>query len=280
MFQINWKLKAFIYKVLELFRLKKTFFLIQYYITKRSRINIKEISFMWKSHAESIYKNNCKSLLEVGAGKSLAQNIFFSYHFNNKLEQTAVDIIDMLDFKLFNDASDQIASVLNLKKRGHINNLNELKSKYNITYKAPFKISDLYDTHKYDISVNTTALEHFKIEDIKLYLDNLRRIIKNGGYVSSLIDYTDHYSHTDNQISTFNFLKYSTKDWSKYNNSYLFQNRLRHQDYKKIFTDNKLDIIEEKKGKLSDPPNDISGEFNIKNKDTFVTWGYFLKKID
>ena len=42
MFQINWKLKAFLYKVFQFLKLKKTFYFIQKYITKRSRININE----------------------------------------------------------------------------------------------------------------------------------------------------------------------------------------------------------------------------------------------
>ena len=114
MFQINWKLKAFLYKVFQFLKLKKTFYFIQKYITRRSRVNIPEINPHWKRHEISIKNNGCKNLLEIGAGKSLEQNIYFSYIFNGKLEQTAIDINKMIDFQLFNEASKQISNLLNL----------------------------------------------------------------------------------------------------------------------------------------------------------------------
>ena len=84
MFQINWKLKAFLYKVFQFLKLKKTFYFIQKYITRRSRVNIHEINPHWKRHETSIKNNGCKNLLEIGAGKSLEQNIYFSYKLDQK----------------------------------------------------------------------------------------------------------------------------------------------------------------------------------------------------
>ena len=66
-------------------------------------------------------------------------------------------------------------------------------------------------------------------------MEELKTILKPGGLSSLIIDYSDHYSHADKNISPLNYLKYSDKEWKKYNNQYLFQNRLRHQDYKNIF---------------------------------------------
>ena len=57
MFQINWKLKAFIYKIFDLLKLKITYYFIQKHITKRSLINIEQISKLWLFHSESIKKN-------------------------------------------------------------------------------------------------------------------------------------------------------------------------------------------------------------------------------
>ena len=57
------------------------------------------------------------------------------------------------------------------------------------------------------------------------------------------MDYSNHhshsdrniYNHSDRNISALNYLSYTEKQWKKYNNPYLFQNRLKHQDYKKKF---------------------------------------------
>ena len=75
-----------------------------------------------------------------------------------------------------------------------------------------------------------------------------------------------------------NFLKFSSKDWAKYNNNYLFQNRLRHQDFRKFFLDMNFEIIEEKKSSLGSPPKKISDEFEKNNDETFILWGQFVLK--
>jgi hypothetical protein len=278
MFQINWKLKAILYKLFGFFKLKKIFYLIQKHITKRSKINITEINKFWVFHANAIEENCLKKILEVGSGKSLEQNIYLSYKFDSKINQTAIDINNMLDFKLFNDASTQIASLLKLKNKGEVKNISDLKVKYNINYKAPFKVKEFNNDEKFDICISTTALEHFDILDLQNFLLDLKNVLNDNGYISSLIDYSDHYSHTDRNIGALNFLSYSKKDWEKYNNYYLYQNRLRHQDYKKLFVTNGYEIIKIVKGDVLDPPKKISGCFDICNDETFLEGAYFLTK--
>jgi hypothetical protein len=275
MFQINWKLKALLYKLFGLLKLKRTFYLIQKHITKRSKIDITEVNKLWVFHSDAIKENKSKKILEVGAGKSLEQNIYLSYKFGSRIDQTAIDINNMLDFKLFNDASTQIANILKLKNKGEVNNVSDLKVKYN---KAPFNIKEFNPNEKFDICISTTALEHFNISDLQYYLSDLKKVLNVNGLISSLIDYSDHYSHTDKNIDSLNFLSYSKNDWEKYNNSYLYQNRLRHQDYKKLFIDRGYKIVKIIKGNVTSPNKKISNEFDINNGETFLNWAYFLTK--
>ena len=143
MFQINWKLKALLYKIFDTLKLKTSFYLIQKYITKRSKVKINEVDKSWKFHAENIKKKNVSKILEIGAGKSLAQNIFISYYFNNSIKQTVIDINTMLDFQLFNEANKQISSLLKIEIKNYAENVEQLKQTYNIDYKAPVKIEEL-----------------------------------------------------------------------------------------------------------------------------------------
>ena len=278
MFQINWKLKAILYKLFSFLKLKRTFYFIQKHITKRSRINIAEINKLWVFHSDAIENSKSKKILEVGAGKSLEQNIYLSYKFDSTINQTAIDINYMLDFKLVNDASSQIANLLKLKNKGEVKNISDLKARYNITYIAPFKISEFNTVEKFDICISTTALEHFNVLDLQNYLLDLKKVLNDNGLVSSLIDYSDHYSHTDKNIDALNFLSYSKKEWEKYNSSYLYQNRLRHQDYKKLFIDQEYKILKIVKGSVTNPSKKISDEFDITNDETFLNWAYFLTK--
>ena len=134
MFRINWKIKALLYKIIFAFRLKKTLFFIQKNITRRATVKINEINFYWKHHLKYLQSFNSLSVLEFGAGKSLEQNIYLSYKFDNKLAQTVIDISNMLDIELFNDANTQISNVLKTKVKPQVKSINEIKKFYNIEY--------------------------------------------------------------------------------------------------------------------------------------------------
>jgi len=281
MFQINWKIKSLFYKIFGYFKFKKIFFIIQKLITKRSKININSINNNWEIHANNISKFHANSIIEFGAGKSLEQNIYFSYIFNNRIKQTVIDINKMIDFTLFNEANLQISRILNKEKKYDVKSIEDLKRNYNIEYKAPFNLQKLVNEKKsFDMCINTATLEHLSIDDINLCFGNLKKIIKKNGYISSLIDYSDHYCHTDKNISPLNFLKYSKVEWNKYNNNYLYQNRLRHHEYKKLFENFNFSINQTIKGNLGKSPGKISKEFDEKNNDTFILWGYYLVKND
>ena len=262
MTQINWKTKSTLYKLFEFFRLKRILYFFQKYITKRSKIKIKEIDKSWKFHSEAIKKNDVINLLEVGAGKSLEQNIYLSYLFKNKVKQTVIDINKMLDFDLFNEANKKIANILNLDSKKEVNSFETLQSSYNISYKAPHNLNDIIKNKKsFDMCITTTALEHFTLSDIEDFLLKLKKILRKDGFISSAIDYSDHYSHTDKNIGPLNFLKYTQNNWAKYNNSYLYQNRLRHRDYEKLFIKHNYIIKDNIKGPTQEYQKELKQEF-------------------
>lgn len=280
MFQINWKLKSVIYKILYFFKLKKTLFFIQKKITKRSDIKIDEIIFYWNSHLNHIENNKSVKVLEFGAGKSLVQNIFLSYKTNNKIEQTLIDISEMLDLDLFNKANEQISKILGAERKPFANNFSDLKKNYNISYMAPISLNEIKERKLlFDACISSTALEHFSKKDLEETFTVLKKIVKENGIISALIDYSDHYSHTDKKIDDLNFLQFNDVEWKKYNNSFLFQNRLRHQDYRDLFRKMNYEIVNEEKGNYGKKPEFISNKFSSHNKETFLVWGHFLLKV-
>ena len=278
-FSINWKVKSLIYKILFFFKAQNLLFFIQKKITKRASIEIFEIDNSWKYHLKNLQSYNSREVLEFGAGKSLEQNIFLSYQFNNKLNQTVIDETKMLDIGLFNEANEQVSKILKTEKKLSISSIEEIKKNYNISYSAPCSFEKIMKNKiPFDACISTATLEHFSKSDLENAFKNLKKIIKKDGIISATIDYSDHYNHTDEKIGTLNFLQYDDKSWKKYNTPYLFQNRLRHNDFRDFFLKMNYEILEENKGPIGIPPSTISKDFNENNEETFILWGQFLLK--
>jgi len=277
MFQINWKLKSLLYKILSHLKLNKTLYFIQKYVTRSSNVDINPSIKLWKLHSENIKEHQIKSMLEIGAGKSLEQNIFFSYFFNNSLKQTVIDIKKMIDFDLVNEASIQISKLLNVQKLKSVSSFDDLFNFYNIKYISPCTTQNLIEEKKvFDLCVSTNTLEHFSIKDLRMLFKDLGIVLKKNGYISAIIDYSDHYSHTDRNISELNFLRYSEKQWQNYNNTYLYQNRLRHDDYVKLLNEYKFITHKIIQGNIVKPPENLNEKFDLNNKNNFIPWAYFF----
>lgn len=96
-----------------------------------------------------------------------------------------------------------------------------------------------------DLVVSTSTLEHIPPGPLRRLLNEVRRITAGGGIMSHVIDMADHYAQLDNTINRFNFLRYGKRRWRMYNNSLHYQNRLRVNDYRAMFTDMDWEIVDE-----------------------------------
>lgn len=276
MYQINWKVKSLVYKFFQFLNLEKILYLVQKHITRRSAVNINQSIHLLEMHAENIKEFSKLNSLEIGAGKSLQNSIYMAYKFNKGINQTVIDINHMLDFGLFNKASEQISKRLNLINFGEANSLYEIKDKFNINYLAPTSTRELISKKlKFDLVMSTNTLEHFKVSELKSLIADMNVLLNDKAIISSIIDYSDHYSHTDKNISPLNFLKYSDEEWEKFNNKYLYQNRLRHLDYKDLFLQNSFRIVKEITGDKFINKSNFYKRF-INRKDSNILWGYYL----
>ena len=150
---------------------------------------------------------------------------------------------------------------------------------FTITYLAPCSIDEIaIKGHLFDACISSSTLEHLPIDVLNNTFKILKKIIKKNGIISAVIDYSDHYSHTDRNIGALNFLKFDQNEWKKFNNVYLFQNRLRHQDYRNFFLKHNFEILEEIKGAIGEPPRNISNIFDTSDNETNILWGHFLLK--
>ncbi len=123
-----------------------------------------------------------------------------------------------------------------------------LRQHYGIDYRAPLEASHTeIPSGSIDLIIAFNTLEHIPVQALGPILRECRRILKPEGLMLFKIDYQDHYSYLDSNISVYNFLRYSDWQWKIFNPSLHYQNRLRHGDYLAFFKSACLDLIEEKR---------------------------------
>ena len=97
----------------------------------------------------------------------------------------------------------------------------------------------------YDLVISNNTLQHIRSSELVPILENLRIAAKKEAVHSHFIDLIDQLHHFDRSLSRYNFLRYSPQQWKWIDNSIVHQNRLRVDDYRKIFADAGYVITEE-----------------------------------
>ncbi len=121
----------------------------------------------------------------------------------------------------------------------------DLRAHYGIDYRAPYDATkmDLPDA-SIDVIKTTSVFEHIPLGVIPGILKECRRVLKPTGYMNHCIDYSDHYSHADAEITPFNYLRFDAKEWATYNPGIHYQNRLRTKAYQAMFTDAGFRVVD------------------------------------
>tara|TARA_Y100000589_G_scaffold321244_1_gene352322 strand:- start:334 stop:1194 length:861 start_codon:yes stop_codon:yes gene_type:complete len=242
-YSLPWKIKSLIFGCIDFLNLPKLLYFLQKYITKRSRITSLEESPDWKMHKDALKRYKTTNIVfEFGAGKSLVQNLYLS---NFVKKQFVVDLYPMIDFELVDFERERLLEIGKLRSTVKIKNLKDLEQ-YGIYYIAPYDATKIHLSDKsIDACISTNTLEHIPKFDIIGIFSGLYKKLNDEAIVSLIIDYSDHYAHTDNNISLLNYLKFSQNQWKKYNHKIHFQNRLRHYEYINIFEKIGFRVIKE-----------------------------------
>lgn len=119
-------------------------------------------------------------------------------------------------------------------------------SAHGLDYRAPAdaRSTGLPD-RSVDVVTSISVLEHVPPDDILAILRECRRILKDDGWAVMNVDYTDHYASFDRTITHYNFLRFSEREWRRWNPSMIYQNRLRHSEYLDIVRRAGFEIVDE-----------------------------------
>jgi SAM-dependent methyltransferase len=150
-------------------------------------------------------------------------------HISENSEQTRALFGALLD-------QDRFSALLSYCRKGQFDSATFFDL-CGIDYIAPGDAANApLPSHSVDFHTSNTTLEHIPREVLLDILREGNRILRDNGLFIHRIDYTDHFSHSDNSISPINFLQYSDKEWRRYaNNRYMYMNRLRHDDLLEVF---------------------------------------------
>lgn len=94
-----------------------------------------------------------------------------------------------------------------------------------------------------DVVYTNTVLEHVPAQEIRELLAQTRRILRPSGHTIHLIDTSDHFSHDDPHITSINFLRFSPEEFDKYQSWFLYQNRMRPYEYRRLFEEAGFKIV-------------------------------------
>ena len=197
-------------------------------------------------------------IFELGSGIGLIHPLCFSLFFGSV---TSVDVDQKFDLTLFRKKCIEIIDGLNTDPRlkdlvlnlsdEKLNNFKDavfhenLLDKLSITYISNFKTTAFSSMKaRYDVFYSNNTLEHIPPAEIKKILVESKRILNPGAMHLHRIDFSDHFSHVDQSISSCNFLKYSDRSHNLIaGNRFNYHNRLRVNDFIEIFESSGYKII-------------------------------------
>ncbi len=268
----KWILKAIIQKTISYlpFSFRLNFF-FQKYITKG--VNLTDEFFYDKvNHASEHLKGfeNCsgkkvpESTLELGtgwypvvpvcfylAGSDKIYSVDISYHLSKeRIDTTLKHFIESFNQGLLeNYISIQKERLNELNKIIEVINnltLSEILEKLNIVYLVEDARKLTLPDDSIELISSNNTFEHIYPDILIPILQEFKRIVKKKkGVMSHFIDMSDHFAHFDMSITIYNFLRFSDKAWKRIDNSVQPQNRLRINDYRRIYADLLLPVTNE-----------------------------------
>ena len=135
------------------------------------------------------------------------------------------------------------------------------------------------DANTIDCEISYAVLEHIPTAVLHAMQREAVRVLRPGGTVLHRIDLSDHFCRSDPAISPLNFLQFDERTWNSIaGNRYVFMNRLRVDDYLRIFEDAGLRVLAcdrfaNPKGleQLRDPKFRIDESFRGKSDEDLAT---------
>jgi hypothetical protein len=246
-FTLNWKTKAAAFRAFDaLPGGQRLYYLTQRHVTRTLPRDLSQHGRWQFEHARTFrrYFGDTASakLFEFGAGWDLHSNLVqWCYGID---DQVVVDISRLIRVDLINLVIRYLGAhpppdSIRVPRTILSEPLTEqLHRHYGIRYLAPADARQTgLQNGSVDLVCTTSVLEHIPASALAEIMRECHRICHARSVISHVVDYSDHYAHSDRSINFYNFLRFSEEEWSPFNPSIHYQNRLRHFEYGRLFKD-------------------------------------------
>lgn len=264
---MNYKFKAFIQNTISKLPSRisySTYFLIQKKFGNLKNINpfssLKRGYKIIKILKEIDENIENKRFIEVGTGR--APILPLSLFLHDAKEITTVDLNPYLSHYVWEESLLWISKnkhfirkefpFINQEKLDFISNYKSKKNslipllkQIGINYLAPCDATNLpFEQNSFDFHISSNVFEHIPKSILEGIMKESKRIIVKEGTFIHGIDYSDHFSHSDKNISPINFLKFSSEEFNSLaGNRYMYMNRMRDDDFQELFDNLKFNTI-------------------------------------
>lgn len=101
-----------------------------------------------------------------------------------------------------------------------------------VVYQAPADAaSTALPALELDCVFSNSVLEHVLPAAVDGIFREAMRILAPGGIMFHSVNCGDHYAYVDRKINQLNYLKYSDRQWQRWDNAFLYQNRMRAYEF-------------------------------------------------
>ncbi len=100
-----------------------------------------------------------------------------------------------------------------------------------------------YSGQQFDLVQSNNTFEHIPPKVLSALIFEMKRVMKSRGVMSHYIDMVDHYSYGDPRIGPLHFLRFTERQWSWIENRFQSQNRMRLNQYEKLFEELGLEAL-------------------------------------
>lgn len=260
-FRIGWRAKAFAYAALDVMPFGSFLYRqLQRHVTRTIPRQLAPTARTASDYLRGIEAIRSHShapiagarFLEFGAGWDLYGNLLLWCYGVN--DQVALDLrrlasADQVNHVIRHLEADPPPNAVRIPARTLTESARfgtELRDVYGIHYLAP---ADAANTGlpggSVDIITTTSVLEHVPFEQLRPILAECRRLMHDRSVMNHVIDYSDHYAHSDASITQYNFLRFDESEWRRFNPAIHYQNRARHSEYRALFVEAGFQVVDE-----------------------------------